>query len=128
MDELTKKQKGFVKDYIDTGNGTQSALNNYDTNDYNTAAVIASQNLNKLKVREAIESHAPAAQSMVFKLSQEAEAEGVRLSASKDILDRAGFKPIDKTESVNIDINVDATNPKAIAIAEKYEQELKDSL
>ncbi len=56
MDKLTKKQQGFVKDYLETGNGTQSALNNYDTDDENTAAVIASENLRKPQIQEVIVS------------------------------------------------------------------------
>jgi len=54
LPKLTKKQKGFVKDYIATGNGVQSALNNYDTDDYSTAGNIASDNLNKPKIQKAI--------------------------------------------------------------------------
>jgi phage terminase small subunit len=54
--ELSKKQKGFVKDYVETGNGTQSALNNYDTKDYSTAGNIASENLEKPKIQDAIRS------------------------------------------------------------------------
>lgn len=53
---LTKKEKGFVKDYVRTGNGTQSVLKNYDTTDYSTAGMIASENLNKPKIQEAIQS------------------------------------------------------------------------
>ena len=56
MDELTKKQKGFVKDYIETGNGLKSALNNYDTDDENVAGVIAYDNLRKPKIVNAIKS------------------------------------------------------------------------
>ena len=56
MDELTKKQKGFVKDYVETGNGVQSALNNYDTDDYNTANQIAIDNLQKPTIQNAIKS------------------------------------------------------------------------
>lgn len=55
-ENLTKKEKGFIKDYVETGNGTKSALNNYDTNDENVAAVIASENLRKPKIQEAIKS------------------------------------------------------------------------
>lgn len=51
---LTKKQKGFVKDYVLTENGTQSALKNYDTTDEHTAAVIASENLTKPEIIEAV--------------------------------------------------------------------------
>lgn len=51
LPKLTKKQMGFVKDYIATGNGTQSALKNYDVNNANTARSIASENLTKPAIR-----------------------------------------------------------------------------
>lgn len=53
-DNLSKKEKGFIKDYLETGNGVQSALNNYDTEDYSTAGVIAHENLKKPKIIKAI--------------------------------------------------------------------------
>lgn len=56
---LTKKQTGFVKDYIATGNGTQSALKNYDTKDYKTAGVIAVENLAKPSIAFAIKEALP---------------------------------------------------------------------
>lgn len=56
MDELTKKQRGFVKDYVETENGTQSALKNYNTDDENTAGAIASENLRKPKIIKAIQT------------------------------------------------------------------------
>jgi len=52
--KLTKKQRGFVKDYIATENGVQSALLNYDTQDYDTAKVIAAENLTKPYIKSAI--------------------------------------------------------------------------
>lgn len=51
---MTLKQKKFIKKYIETGNGTQAALEAYDTTDPDTAAVIASENLIKPKVVEEI--------------------------------------------------------------------------
>lgn len=98
MERLTKKQKEFSDKYIETGNGTKAALEVYNTDDYNTAAAIASQNLNKLNIRAYLEEKSKDAASMVYKLSQKAKNEGVRLGASKDILDRAGFKPVEKSE------------------------------
>ena len=53
--KLTKKQKGFAKEYARTGNGTQSALKHYDTKDDDTAAAIAYENLSKPQVAQAIE-------------------------------------------------------------------------
>ena len=54
---LSKKQKGFVNDYVKTNkNGVQAALNNYDTEEYFTAGGIASENLKKPKIQNAIKS------------------------------------------------------------------------
>lgn len=51
---LSKKELGFVKDYVKSGNGVRSALKNYDTKDYNTANQIAIQNLQKPTIQKAI--------------------------------------------------------------------------
>jgi len=50
IDKLTKKEKGFVKDFIKTGNVTQSARKNYKVKNDNTAASIGSENLRKPKI------------------------------------------------------------------------------
>ena len=89
--KLTKKEKGFIIDYIDTGNGVQSILNNYDTKDYNTAGVMAHENLNKPKIQAYLEDNAEGAASRVVEISKKARNEAVKLSANKDILDRAGY-------------------------------------
>ena len=52
--ELTKKQKGFVKDYVATGNGVKSAQNNYKTKNYNSAGAVACKELKKVKIQKAI--------------------------------------------------------------------------
>lgn len=80
MDKLTKKQKGFIKDYIKTGNGTQSALNNYDTTDYSTAGMIASENLRKPKIAEVVKS---LADRIPDELLEKVHIEG--LSASDEV-------------------------------------------
>jgi hypothetical protein len=41
------------------------------------------------------------AAEMIFELAQSAESETVRLTALKDILDRAGYKATDKVEQKN---------------------------
>lgn len=47
---LSKKERGFINDYVETGNGVRSALKNYDTDDYKTASAIASENLTKPRI------------------------------------------------------------------------------
>ena len=53
--ELTKKQRGFIRDYIKTGNATLAAANHYDiesTRDKdNVAATIGKENIRKPQIR-----------------------------------------------------------------------------
>ncbi len=57
--KLTKKQRDFVDAYIETGNGTKSALIAYDTEDYSTADSIATENLQKPAIVAALEEALP---------------------------------------------------------------------
>lgn len=102
--EATKKQKGFAKTYIETGNGTQAALAHYNTKDPDVAKSIASENLTKPNVRALIEDFAEKAAKNVQILADTAENETVRLNANKDVLDRAGYKPIERTMNVNVEV------------------------
>jgi len=96
--KLTKKQKEFSKEFLDTGNGVQSALKVYDTDDYKTASNIASENLDKPSIQEYLKSIAVKAATRIEQLMEQSENLNVALGASKDIMDRAGFKPVDKSE------------------------------
>lgn len=100
----TKKQKGFARDYVETGNGTQAALKNYDTSSSNTAKAIASENLTKPNVRALIDDFAEKATRNIQTLAENAENEAVRLKANIDQVDRAGYKPVEKTINVNVEI------------------------
>lgn len=55
--ELTKKQRGFIKDIIKTGNATKAALNNYDIESEhkeNVAHSIGTENLRKPAIQKSI--------------------------------------------------------------------------
>jgi len=56
---LTKKRKGFVKDYLETGNGTLAVKENFDVVNENSARVMASQLLDDPKVQKAIQDALP---------------------------------------------------------------------
>ena len=56
MEKLTKKQKGFVKDYIETDNATESADRNYDVKNRNVANAIGAENLAKPSIKNAIKT------------------------------------------------------------------------
>lgn len=53
--KLTQKQAQFVKNFVETGNGTASAMDAYEATTVDSAANIASQNLNKPKIADEIE-------------------------------------------------------------------------
>jgi phage terminase small subunit len=93
---ITPKQKIFADEYIKTGNGQRSALKAYDTVKPKVATVIASENLIKPSVIEYMQSVAPTIANHIFKLATKAKSEQVQIVASKDILDRAGYKATDK--------------------------------
>lgn len=130
MKRLTKKEKGFADSFLETGNGTRAALENYDTALDNTAAVIATRTLRKAKVQEYLEKHAVGASSRIVKMSKTAKVEAVKLNANKDIMDRAGFKPIEKSEnkSVRMNIEVKIDNEELEKLREEYEEKLKIKL
>ncbi len=107
--KITPKQKKFAQGYLETGNGTHAALEVYDTESENVAASIASENLRKPKVIAYLESKAERASERIVELSEQDEALPVALGASKDILDRAGFRPIEKSQNINLNLDANTT-------------------
>ncbi len=59
LPKLTKKQEGFINDYVLDENGTRAALNNYEIESLhdpeNVAAAISAENLRKPQIIAAIE-------------------------------------------------------------------------
>ena len=62
------------------------------------------------RIRETIGMNATIASRKVLDLASSAKSEYVQLEASKDILDRAGYKPVDKSMSIvtgGINVSID---------------------
>jgi phage terminase small subunit len=113
-EELTDRQKKFAEAFLELSNGTKAAIEaGYAGAGAHTGA---SRLLKNVKVkgyleglqkerRERIQSRlvgmAEKAAEMMFELATTADSESVRLSAIKDILDRAGYKATDKVEQKN---------------------------
>lgn len=100
--KITHKQRKFADSYLQHGNGTQAVLAVYDTTDPAVAAPMASENLSKPNVRQYLEDRAHVAASIVFQLANHGESDNIKLAASKDILDRAGFNGVTETRSLNV--------------------------
>jgi len=104
---MTEKQDKFIETYVLTGNATKAAIAaGYSEK---TAKSKGYQLKNQLypeiqkEVQKAIADKIPASLMWLTDLAENAESESVRLGAIKDILDRAGLKPVDKVETTNID-------------------------
>jgi len=96
---LSPKQKKFVERYIETGNGGQSVIEaGYGVKGMDSAYVVASDNLRKFKVQQALNEASVIAKDTIVDLAVNAKSEEVKLKASRDILDRTGFKPKEEIE------------------------------
>jgi len=103
----TEMQAQFVEFFCLTGNATKAAtMAGYSEK---TAYVKGCQ-LKKQFAREIAEQtqqmivdSIPGALSQLKNLAESAQSESVRLGAVKDILDRAGLKPVDRVEQTNIE-------------------------
>lgn len=98
---LTPKLERFARAYLDKGVGSVAVREaGYDLSGSkdpaSTARVIASENLTRLNVREFLAKHALPAASRIEELSKTSNNSMVKLLANKDILDRAGFKPVER--------------------------------
>ena len=104
---MTEKQDKFIETYVLTGNATKAAVAaGYSEK---TAKVKGSQlkaqfqgEIHK-ETQRIIADKVPSSIKWLTELAEGAESESVRLGAIKDILDRAGLKPVDKIETTNID-------------------------
>jgi hypothetical protein len=70
----------------------------YDTKSPIVAGSIATENLTKPNVIEYLQGISYRVANHIEKLAFGAESENVQVVASKDILDRAGYKPTDKMQ------------------------------
>ena len=104
---MTDKQDLFIQEYVRSGNATKSAI--YAGYSEKTAKAQGHQLKNKLNEQikdatyKALQDKIPQALKWVTDLAENAESESVRLGAVKDILDRAGMKPVEKIETTTID-------------------------
>ena len=120
MSVLTERQLRFVDEYVLTGNAMQSAIRaGYSekyakSNSYKLLENVGIKNLIEERrekaeeqLRQRFSFDAEVARKIMFQLMKDDNApEAVRLSAAKDFLDRAGFKPVEKQEhSGSLDIS-----------------------
>ena len=102
---LTEQRKQFVEAYCQLGNGTLAAKEA----GYKDSPSLVNQ-ASKLKRELSSEiaeeltanfmSAAPKALSILMDLAENSASDSVKFQASKDLLDRAGFRPVDRREEI----------------------------
>ena len=121
MNKLSPRQVKFAEKYLESGNATQAVIDaGYSAPNRKVAQVQGSKLLKNESVWALIENSAEQAQGNMVKLANGAKNESVRLGANKDILDRAGFAPVNKTQVTTINIAID--NQKFDDIMGMYNQ------
>ena len=105
LGHLTEQRKQFVEAYCRLGNGTLAAREA----GYKVSSSLANQ-ASKLKrelsgeiaeeLRSSFMNAAPKALSILMDLAENSASDSVKFQASKDLLDRTGFRPIDRREEI----------------------------
>ena len=102
--DLNPVHQRFADGYIKTGKKQKSMLQADPTLKPEVASVKANRLLKNDKVRAYIKSKAKLASENIVDLACNAVNENVKLSANKDILDRAGYKPMEhKSDAVTVE-------------------------
>jgi len=104
--KLTKKQMSLVDTLVATGCTLREAATEAGYAEGESGRVTASKTIRlphvqsymMQRVNEQLGMNATVAAARVMNLATGARSEYVQLEASKDILDRAGFKPIDRSQ------------------------------
>ena len=103
-DHLTEQRQIFIKEYCSLGDHVEAARRaGYSEKTVANQACKLKRELAS-EIREELTlnfiSHAPKALQTLQELAESSTSESVRLQASRDLLDRAGFKPADRHEMI----------------------------
>lgn len=96
--QLDPPVQRFADDYIKDGKKQANALKQWPELSPESAAVKANRLLKNDKVREYIESQAERSAHNIAKIANSGKHDTITLRANQDILDRAGYKPVDELE------------------------------
>lgn len=121
MKTILPIDKKFADKYLETSSLKESALATYNVLP-EKASLKGHDIMKKQAVRDYIESQAMGAITRIVKLSCKSKNEMVKLSANKDILDRAGFKPQEAAININVPLYLPAE------IMEKYQLNNNDQI
>ena len=103
----TDKQERFIESYCLTGNAAKAAeMAGYSKKGSKQMGYMLKNQFSSEideRMRKMIQDAVPGALAQVNDLVANAVSEGVRLNACRDVLDRAGFKPVERQEISHVE-------------------------
>ena len=104
---ITPQQQKFIVYFALTGNASQSAVDAGYSEKTSRQKGHELKNLYRSEIVKATQKlltdQVPAGLRWLSELAESAESESVRLGAIRDLLDRAGLKPVERVETTTIE-------------------------
>ena len=102
IEERQLRDSEFVDEFINNGGNATQAAKTVGVSDGSASTVghrMKNRLINNIEVaqKEALKGYSSKALNQIQALAESAVSEKVKLDANKDLLDRAGWKPIDKS-------------------------------
>ena len=107
IEERQDRDSDFIAEFINNGGNATQAAKTVGVSD-GSASTVGYRMKNRLindieaEQKEALKGYASKALHQIQTLAETAVSENVRLKANSDLLDRAGWKPIDKSEITEV--------------------------
>ena len=107
IEQREDRDSDFIAEFIDNGGNATQAAKAAGVSDV-SASTVGYRLKNRLTKeidkaqREALQGYAPKAITQIQNLAENAVSETVRLSANRDLLDRAGWKPVERSELTQV--------------------------
>ena len=107
IEERQVRDSDFIAEFIDNGGNATQAAKTAGVSDGSASTVgyrMKSRLINDIEAaqKEALKGYASKALHQIQTLAETAVSENVRLKANSDLLDRAGWKPVEKSEITEV--------------------------
>ena len=107
IEERQDRDSDFIAEFINNGGNATQAAKTVGVSD-GSASTVGYRMKNRLindieaEQKEALKGYASKALHQIQTLAETAVSENVRLKANSDLLDRAGWKPVEKSEVTEV--------------------------
>ena len=107
IEERQDRDSEFIGEFINNGGNATQAAKTVGVSDGSASTVgyrMKNRLINNIEVaqKEALKGYASKALHQIQTLAETAVSENVRLKANSDLLDRAGWKPVEKSEITEV--------------------------